>query len=117
MTEHIKEVNHSGNTTILKLAKNITFNNLKEVQKEFAEATEGKNIKNILFDLKDVTQTDSSGIASLIDLLRYMKTHKNDGKVGLINLSEKMKSLLEISKAQSIFKIYSSIDEALKDLG
>ncbi len=117
MSEHIQEINHSGNITILKLAKSITFSNLKDVQSEFAAATKNKSIKNILFDLKDVAQTDSAGIAALIDLLRYMKNHQNTGKVGLINLSENMKSLLAISKVESIFKVYSSLEEAQKDLG
>lgn len=117
MSEHIKEINHSGNITILKLAKSITFSNLKDVQSEFADVTKNKDIKNILFDLKDVSQTDSAGIAGLVDLLRYMKSHQNSGKVALLNLSESMKSLLAISRVESIFKVYSSLEEAQKDLG
>ena len=116
MTSHIKEVTHSGNTTIVKLAESITFGNLRDVQSEFSNVTKNKNIKNILFDLKDVSQTDSSGIAGLVDLLRYMKNHQNRGKVGLINLSENMKALLTISKTNSIFKVYPSMDEAIRDL-
>jgi anti-sigma B factor antagonist len=117
MSEHIKEICSSGNITILKLAKSITLNNLNEVQKEFSDATKNKDIKHILFDLKEVSQADSSGIAGLVDLLRYMKNHQNNGKVGLINLSQHMKSLLAVSKVESIFKVYSSLDDAQKDLG
>ena len=115
--EHIIEVAYSSQLIIVKLTKSITFQNLSDVQKEFAEATKGRNIKNILFDLKEVSQTDSSGIAGLVDLLRYMKSQHNDGKVGLVNLSENMKALLAISKAESIFKIYLSTDDAIRDLG
>ncbi len=114
---YIKEISYSDKITIVKLSKNITFQSLAEVQKEFAEATKDKSVKNILFDLKDVSQTDSSGVAGLIDLLRYMRGHQNSGKVGLLNLSENMKALLSISKVESIFKVYSSLAEAQKDLG
>ena len=115
--EYIKDIKQSGKLTILKLEKSITFNNLKEVQNEYAEITKGRNIQNSLFDLGNVSGTDTSGIAALVDLLRYMKSHHNDGKVGLVNLSENMKSLLTISKVDSIFKIYLSTDDAIRELG
>ena len=71
MPEHITDIVFLDNLTVIKLSKSITFSNLNDVQKEFADATKNINIKNILFDLKEVSQTDSTGIAGLIDLLRY----------------------------------------------
>ena len=116
MLEHITDVVFLGDLTVIKLSKSITFGNLNDVQREFTDVTKNRNIKNILFDLKEVSQTDSTGIAGLVDLLRYMKSHQNSGKVALLNLSENMKSLLAISKVESIFKVYSSLEEAQKDL-
>jgi len=116
-SKYIKEISNLDRMTIIKLSNNITFLSLRDVQNEFAEATKNIILKNILFDLKDVTQTDTAGIAGLVDLLRYMKGHHNDGKIGLLNLSENMRSLLTISKVGGIFKDYKSQQEALEELG
>ena len=114
---YIKEVSQAGNLTVVRLSKSVTFESLSTIQKEYAEATRAKKTQNILFDLKEVSQTDSAGIAGLVDLLRYMKNHHIDGKVGLLNLSENMRALLTITKVGGIFKDYKSEKEALEDLG
>lgn|SRR3989338_981703 len=115
--QYIKDVSQTGDLTIVRLSKFVTFESLSAIQKEYAEATKAKKTKNILFDLKEVSQTDSAGIAGLVDLLRYMKSHHIDGKVGLLNLSENMRSLLTISKVGELFKDYKSEKEALEELG
>jgi len=115
--QYIRDVFQSGNLTIVRLSKSVTFDSLSAVQKEYAETTKTRKTKNILFDLKEVSRTDTAGVAGLIDLLRYMKSHHNDGKIGLLNLSENMRSLLTISKVGGIFKDYKSKEEALEELG
>lgn len=114
---YIKDISQAGNLTIVRLSGSITFESLSTVQKEYAEATKAKKTQNILFDMKEVYQTDSAGIAGLVDLLRYMKSNHINGKVGLLNLSENMRSLLTISKVGGIFKDYESREEALEELG
>jgi len=115
-SRHIKDVVFRGSVAIVRLTETITFANLQEVQKEFSEATKDQNIQSILFDLKEVSDADSSGLAALVDLLAYMKDHDMKGKIGLLNLSDSMRSLISISKFSDFFKEYKSEKEALKDL-
>lgn len=114
---HIGSLDFSTSVTVIRLRGNITFDTLKSTQDEFASKTKGKDIKNIIFDLKDVSATDTSGIAALIDLFKYMKAHQTGDKIGFINASEKIKNLFAISKTQSLFIEFSSEEEAIKNLG
>ncbi len=116
-SRYIKDVSQVGNLTIVRLSKSVTFESLSVIQKEYAEATKAKKTKNILFDLKEVLEINSAGVAGLLDLLRYMKSHHIDGKVGLLNLSKNTESLLSISKVADAFKTYNSEKEAIEELG
>ena len=87
LSEHIKEINFYKDVTVVRLIGGVTYHNLKSIQDEFALKTKGKIIKNILFDIKEVPETDTSGVAVLIDLLKYMKAHQAGDKIGLVNVS------------------------------
>lgn len=113
---HIKDIVFKDSLAIVRLAETVTFENLQEVQKEFGLVTKGRKIKNILFDLKGVSDADSSGLAALVDLLRYMKEHNTNSRIGLINLSDNMRSLISISKISCFFQEYGSEKAALTDL-
>lgn len=115
-SNHIESVEYSKCVTIVRLRGNITFDTLKTTQDEFVFKTKGKDVKNILFDLKKVSGTDTSGIAALIDLFKYMKAHQTGGRIGLINVSPKAKDLFIISKTQSLFSKYPSEEEAIENL-
>lgn len=115
-SNHIGSLDFSTGVTIVRLRGNITFDTLKATQDEFASKTKSKNIKNILFDLKDVSATDTSGIAALIDLFKYMKARQAGDRIGLINVSAKVKDLFIISKTQSLFNEYPSEEDALENL-
>ncbi len=114
--QHIKEVKILGNLTIIRLARNVTFESLSGVQNEFASVTKDKTIHNVLFDLQDVAEADSSGIAVLIDLIRRMKVDHIKGEVALLHLSKHMRSLIEVLKVGKLFKEYDLEAEAVKEL-
>ncbi|MDP2923715.1 MAG: STAS domain-containing protein [Candidatus Omnitrophota bacterium] len=113
---HIEIVESQQNVTIVRLCGNVTFANLMQVRDEFIRKTAGIKVKNILFDLKAVERTDSSGLAILINLFKHMKETGAGEKIGLINLSSKMKDLIEISKVQNLFKEYTSERRAINAL-
>ena len=115
--QYVKDISQTSNLTVVRLSKSVTFESLSAIQKEYTEVTKTKKTQNILFDMNEVSQTDSAGIAGLVDLLRHMKSHHINGKVGLLNLSENMRALLTISKVDGIFKDYKSEKEAIDELG
>lgn len=71
---------------------------------------EGK--KNIVIDLSDVKFMNSSGLGMLIGGLTTMK--KANGHLKLARVTEKIESLLIITKLITIFEFYESVDEAIK---
>jgi len=113
---HIKSIDSYKGVTVVRLTGRITAETLQDARGEFRLKTKGKEIKNILFDLGDVTETDTSGIAALIDLFRVMKTRQRGDRIGLINVPKKIKNLFLVSKAKEFFKEYTSEEKALKAL-
>jgi anti-sigma B factor antagonist len=71
---------------------------------------EGKT--NIVVDLSGVKFMNSSGLGMLIGGLTTMK--KADGHLKLANVTDKIESLLIITKLITIFETYDSVDKALE---
>ncbi len=71
---------------------------------------EGK--KNIIIDLKETGFVNSSGLGMLIG--GYTTVKNGGGELILANATEKIESLLVITKLTSVFKNFSSIDDAVK---
>ncbi|MGE5364848.1 MAG: STAS domain-containing protein [Bacteroidota bacterium] len=70
---------------------------------------EGK--KNVIIDLADVKFMNSSGLGMLISGFTTMKN--GGGNLKLANATEKIQSLLLITKLVTIFENYDSIEEAV----
>ncbi|MDX9710896.1 MAG: STAS domain-containing protein [Ignavibacteriaceae bacterium] len=74
---------------------------------------EGK--KNVIIDLGEVKFMNSSGLGMLISGLTTVK--RENGGLKLANVTEKIESLLIITKLITIFESYDSVDEAVKSFG
>ena len=66
----------------------------------------------IVVDLSDVKFMNSSGLGMLIGGLTTVK--KSDGFYKLANVTDKIESLLIITKLITIFETYDSVDKALE---
>lgn len=67
-----------------------------------------KGQKNILLNLGDVNYIDSSGLGELVSAYT---TSKNQGaSLKLLNLSKKVKDVLQLTKLYTVFDVYD--DEA-----
>ena len=71
---------------------------------------EGK--KNIVVDLSDVKFMNSSGLGMMIGGLTTMK--KAGGNLKLARVTEKIESLLIITKLITIFEFFDNVDDAIK---
>lgn len=71
---------------------------------------EGK--KNVVIDLSGTSFMNSSGLGMLISGYTTMKN--GGGYFKLANATEKIESLLVITKLITIFENYSTVDEAIK---
>ena len=68
----------------------------------------------MLIDFSDVGYIDSSGLATLIEMLQRLK--KSGGKLCFSSMSEKVKNVFEITKLDKLFSIFDSRQEALSSL-
>ena len=70
--------------------------------------------KNTLMDFKDVTYIDSVAIGEIIETLAELK--ESHHKLGIINLTENVRSLLEVLKVNKLILEYPTEAEAIKNL-
>lgn len=101
----------SGDVTILDLSGSIRMGEgcitLRNSLRGLAEG--GK--KKILLNLASVKNVDSSGIGELI--ANYTSLTRDGGQLKLLNLTEKIRDLLVITKLLTVFDAYESEQEAL----
>lgn len=106
------KVNERYEAVIIELKGNVMGG---EDTKEFNDLLhklidEGKN--NIVVDLSDVKFMNSSGLGMMIGGLTTMK--KAGGNLKLARVTEKIESLLIITKLITIFEFYDNVDDAIK---
>ena len=85
----------------------INISTSPELKKQF----EKQPLKKVVVDLEKVNYIDSSGLATLVEILK--KTKSQGGSLGLSGLSDKVKSLFEITKLDKLFLILRTQDEAV----
>lgn len=70
--------------------------------------------KNLVIDLTDVSYMDSSGFGTLLGATKRLRP--KGGKINLVGCSEAIERMLKITRLDSIFGMFSSVDDALADL-
>ena len=101
------DVQEKQGVTIFYIEGDIDINSAPDVKKSFDSSIKAKK-ESILVNLKDVDYVDSSGLATLVEVLKNLRTY--GGKIKLTNLSSKVMGLFEITKLTKLFDISS--DEA-----
>ena len=101
----------AGDVTILDMSGKITIGEgsvaLRTAIRRLLE--EGK--KRILLNLAQVSYIDSSGIGELVS--SYTATNNAEGQLKLLNLTQKIKDLLTITKLLTVFDVYDNEADAL----
>ena len=105
--------NESADTRIITLEGDMDFHSSPDVRHELTKLVDQK-ISKILIDLAQVGYIDSSGLATFVELFQKMKRY--GGKLALYNLTDSVRSVFEIAKLDTIFKLVASKDEALSTL-
>ncbi len=88
----------------------IDINSSPDIRKTFDDLTKIQE-KKIIINLKEVSYIDSSGLATLVEVLK--KTKNYGGRLRLSNLADKVKGLFEITKLEKIFDIYETSEDAI----
>jgi anti-sigma B factor antagonist len=104
-------IRKSGDVNILDLRGKITIGEGDVLLRKHVKTLIEKGEKNVLVNMADVSYMDSSGIGELI--ASYTTVARKGGKMKLVNLSPKIKDILQITQLMSVFDIYDDEDEAI----
>lgn len=94
--------------TILDLSGRITLGEGSVQLRDAIRDLISKGSKSILLNLGDVNYIDSSGLGELVSAFTTAKNQNADVK--LLNLTKKVKDVLQVTKLYTVFDIYD--DEA-----
>jgi anti-anti-sigma factor len=112
----IEKVDDFPHLKIIRLKGRIDRTALPEMKKLMTRVKKnpGSLHKSILLDLKNVSHLDTVGIAELIKVLSELRQKKRE--LGLVNVPDKFKSLLEILKVHDLFHVFSSQKQAFEKI-
>jgi anti-sigma B factor antagonist len=95
---------------IYRMTGDIDINTSPDVKKSFDKMISSKKGK-VVINLKDVGYVDSSGLATLVEILKNLRSY--GGKLKLTNLTGKVKGLFEITKLDKLFDIVPEEKDAV----
>ncbi|MCK4519131.1 MAG: STAS domain-containing protein [Candidatus Omnitrophica bacterium] len=104
------KIESKDDISICRVSGEITFSTSPDLRKRLIELTD-KHIKKIVIDMKNLTYIDSSGMATVVEILQKIKAI--DGELKLANVPDKIKDILEMVRLKDIFDIQESEEAAL----
>lgn len=106
----IRGVKHEGRAVVLELGGEIDMKCSAKVKDQFKEIFRD-NPSLIVVDMTEVKFMDSSGLATLVGVLKWCRL--NSSELRLAGLTKAVRSIFDICRLESIFQIYDSRAEAL----
>src|SRR5712691_185679 len=101
----------AGDITILNLDGKVTIGEGSVALRNTIRRLLGEGKNKILLNLAGVGYIDSSGIGELVS--SFTAVNKGEGQLKLLNLTEKLRDLLAITKLLTLFDVYEGETEAL----
>ena len=100
------------NLCVLSISGKINVQTSADLKKEVIDIADSGESK-IYLDFSNVEFVNSSGLGSLINLLKELR--KKDVALYIVNPSDFIKSLFELTHLDQIFTSYNNIEEAIND--
>ena len=97
-----------GDVSVMDVTGRITLGEGSSALRDALRELVKKDQKKILLNLGDVTYIDSSGIGELVS--GFTTVTNAGGQLKLLNLSKRVKDLLQITKLYTVFEVHD--DEA-----
>ena len=110
-TSPVREVRRLGRAIIVDAEGEIDVNRSTAFQQDLLELLDEKP-ERVVINLADVSYMDSSGIASLVKLLSRVR--KGGTSLHLVALTDRVRSVFEITRLDTVFDIRASVEEALE---
>ncbi|NOT02368.1 MAG: STAS domain-containing protein [Phycisphaerales bacterium] len=110
MTDLIESVSRNENHTVVRLNGEIDLHRSPELHHALVDLCNEKP-RRLIVNLSKVQYIDSSGIGSLVDVFRRLK--RGGGALFLVSPSERVTSVLEITRLNEFFTIVADEQQAL----
>jgi len=81
----------------------------------FQHAIRRENSATVVLDFSEVPYVDSAGLGSLVSA--YISRHKSGHRMALSGVNPRVMKLLEITRTESLFLIFETVEEAMDALG
>ena len=99
-----------GGFTVVSVTGEIDLNSSPQLRKAFGDMLD-KGKSKIIVNFVNVSYIDSSGLATLIEMMQRVK--RSQGVMHLAQMSDKIRGLFEITKLDKLFKIFKTQQDAL----
>ena len=100
------------NGLLVYLQGEIEFSKTPYLRTNLIALLEEQKPKRLIIDLSHVPYMDSSGIATIVEVLQWQRRDGNS--LVLIGLQDKVYSMLEITRLDQLFTIADNLDAAKK---
>ncbi len=101
----------AGDVTILDMSGSVRIGEGAIAMRDAVRRLANDGKKNVLLNLSGVSYMDSSGVGELI--ANYTTLKRDGGHLKLLNLTDKIQSLLVITKLLTVFDTFDNEAEAL----
>lgn len=97
-----------GDVTVVDAAGRITLGEGSSAFRDLVKDLISKGSKKVMINLGDISYIDSSGIGELVS--SFTTVQNAGGQMKLLNLTKRVKDLLQITKLYTVFEVFE--DEA-----
>lgn len=112
MTTSTREV---GNVTIVDISGRIVLGEESAALRNLVCDLLSSGHNRLLLNLADVNYIDSSGLGNLVS--SYASARRQGGELKLLNLTDKVEGLLQVTKLFTVFDILDNEAAAVKSFG
>jgi anti-sigma B factor antagonist len=98
--------------TVLDLSGRVTMGEAAGSLRDAIKDLVGKEQKDLLLNLADVTYIDSSGLGELVGA--FATVSNRGGRLKLLNLQKRVHELMQLTKLYSVFDIYEDEASAIR---
>lgn len=102
----------NGDRIVCAIEGEVNITTSVDLRKAFDELIK-RNEKKVLIEFSRVEYIDSSGLATLIEMLQRLK--KIGGRMRVCGMNQKVHNAFEITKLHKLFEVFDTQETALKD--
>ncbi len=106
----IQNIRREDGVTVLALSGDVDLHRSVEMRERLLEVMNEKP-ETMVINLSQVDFMDSSGLATLVEAMQLSRRY--GGQIKLVGVQQRVRSILEISRLDSIFPIFENEAEAL----